>query len=387
MMTMITKQQILKDKLGEYLKADREDKGILLDNLESVTGFARKAIIRRLKGIQLSDPAKADDRGRKEVYGPRVTEALKEIWSLFHQLCAERLHPLLPEYVKVLKQTKAWDYSDTVTKLLLQMSLATAKRRISNFLKIKGQRKGKGTTKPTSLKEIIPIRRGPWDNPPAGKGEVDTVAHCGSTVAGDYAFTVQYTDVSTIWTCLSAQWNKGQEATKQSFERIKLRLPVTLLAIDPDSGSEFINWLLKGWCDAQIPIIEMTRIRPYYKNDHARIEQKNYTNIRDFLGYTRIEDQGKVALMNELYDYLEDYINFFLPSMKCIKKERRGSKYRRIYDKARTAYRRVLDDPIIDRKIKAALKSKYVKLNPMTLKKNIDRLLKEILTGTRYTPR
>lgn len=387
MMTMMTKQEILKDKLEEYLKANREAKGILLNHLELTTGFARKAIIRRLNDLQLSEPHKTEERGRKEVYGPRVTEALKEIWSLFNQLCAERFHPLLTEYVKVLRQTKDWNYSDTTTKLLLEMSLATAKRRISGFLKTKGARKGKGTTKPTSLKEIIPIRRGPWDNPPAGKGEVDTVAHCGSTVAGDFAFTVQYTDVSTIWTCLSAQWNKGQEATKESFKRIKLRLPFTLLAIDPDSGSEFINWLLKAWCDEQQPIVEMTRIRPYYKNDHARIEQKNYTNIRDFLGYTRIEDPNKVLLMNELYDYLEDYINFFLPSMKCIKKDRQGSKYKRVYDKTRTAYQRVLDDPNINQGIKNDLKDRYVKLNPITLKENIDRLLKQILTDTRYTPR
>ena len=236
MMTMITKQEILKAKLEEYLEADREGKGILLNQLESVTGFNRKAIIRRLKGIQLSDPLKTDDRGRTEVYGPRVTEALKDIWLLFDQLCAERLHPQLPEYVRVLKQTKAWKYSDTVIKLLLLMSLATCKRRIGGFAKVKGRRKGKGTTKPTSLKEIIPIRRGPWDNPPAGKGEVDTVAHCGSTVAGDFAFTVQYTDVSTIWTCLAAQWNKGQEATTESFKRIRSRLPFSLLDIDPDSG-------------------------------------------------------------------------------------------------------------------------------------------------------
>lgn len=387
MMTMITKQQILKGKLEDYLKSDKEGKSNLLNHLESITGFARKAIIRRLKTLQLSDSYKIDSRGRKEVYGPGVAEALKEIWSLFNEICAERLHPQLPEYVKVLKQAKAWNHSDKMTEQLLQMSLATCKRRISKFLKVKGHRQGKGTTRPSPLKEIIPIRRGPWDNPPAGKGEVDTVAHCGSTVAGDYAFTVQYTDIRNIWTCLSAQWNKGQEVTKRSFERIKRRLPFTLLAIDPDSGSEFINWLLKSWCDDQKPKVEMTRIRPYHKDDHARIEQKNYTNIRDFLGYVRIEDLEKVPLMNQLYNYLEDYINFFLPSQKCIKKERQNSKYKRIYDGAKTACQRVLDDPGIGQEFKNRLKAKYATLNPVALKRNIDRLLKQILTGTRYTPR
>lgn len=211
---------------------------------------------------------------------------------------------------------------------------------------------------------------------------MDTVAHCGSSLSGDYAYSVQYTDVSLIWTCLSAQWNKGEEATMASIERIKQRLPFPLLGIDPDSGGEFINWLLKGWCDEQH--IAMTRTRPYYKNDHARIEQKNYTNIRDFLGYTRIGNRRRIKLMNELYDYLEDYINFFLGSQKCIKKERRGSKYKRIYDRSQTAYQRVLAHPNVAEEVKAELKAKYDTLNPKVLKDKIDMLTRQILNNTHY---
>jgi hypothetical protein len=274
-----------------------------------------------------------------------------------------------------------WQHGQQTTELLQLMSLGTMKNRIKEFAKSKGKG-GKGTTKPSDLKEIIPIRRGPWDNPKPGFGEVDTVAHCGSSLSGDFAFSVQYTDIATIWTCLSAQWNKGQIATKESVKRIKQRLPFALLGIDPDSGSEFINWFLKDWCEQEQ--IQMTRIRPYYKNDHARIEQKNYTNIRDFLGYTRIESPRKVKLMNQLYDLLEDYINFFLPSQKCIKKERQGSKYKRIYDKTQTAYQRALAHSTIPQAVKDQLKSKYAKLNPKVLKEQIDRLRKQILTGTHY---
>ncbi len=128
----------------------------------------------------------------------------------------------------------------------------------------------------------------------------------------------------------------------------------------------------------------MTRIRPYYKNDHARIEQKNYTNIRDFLGYTRIEKRRKIKLLNQLYDLLEDYINFFLPSQKCIRKERQGSKYKRIYDKTQTAYQRALAHSQIPQAVKDRLVDKYAKLNPKILKEQIDRLRRQILTGTHY---
>jgi hypothetical protein len=380
-MTMATKQEILKEKLEEYLKADRAGKGKVLDLIIGITKMNRKAVIRRLNELQMNPGKEVDNRGRPEVYGIRVTLALKEVWGIANEICAERLHGQIAELVRVLKRDKMWAHSEPTTQLLLLMSLGTMKNRIQEFVKSKGSG-GKTTTKPSDLKEIIPIRRGPWDNPEPGFGEVDTVAHCGSSLSGDFAFSVQYTDIATIWTCLAGQWNKGQTATKQSIERIKSRLPFGLRGIDPDSGSEFINWFLKDWCDQQK--IQMTRIRPYYKNDHARIEQKNYTNIRDFLGYTRIEKHGRVKLINQFYDLLEDYINFFLPSVKCIKKERQGSKYRRVYDQAQTAYQRVLTHPQIPQEAKHQLTAKYAKLNPRVLKERVDRLRKQILTGTHY---
>jgi hypothetical protein len=378
---MATKQEILKEKLEEYLKADKAGKGNVLDQIIGVTGMNRKAVIRRLNELQMRRGPIVDNRGRPEVYDMRVTVALKELWRIANEICAERLHGQVAELVRILRRDKMWEHGEQTTELLLAMSMGTMKSRIKNFAKSKGSG-GKATTKPSDLKEIIPIRRGPWDNPDPGFGEVDTVAHCGSSLSGDFAFSVQYTDIATIWTCLSGQWNKGQIATKQSIERIKSRLPFALKGIDPDSGSEFINWFLKDWCDKQN--IQMTRIRPYYKNDHARIEQKNYTNIRDFLGYTRIEKQRKIKLLNQFYDLLEDYINFFLPSQKCIKKERQGSKYKRIYDKTQTAYQRVLAHSGISQAVKDRLAAKYAKLNPKTLKEKIDWLRKNILTGTHY---
>ena len=379
---MATKQEILRDKLAEYLQAGKAEKSRILDQLQAVSKLHRKAIIRRLKQLQLGHIPDSERRGRPEVYCPRVTIALKEIWEMANEICAERLQPVIADYVRVLRRDKMWRHNDETTELLLAMSLGTIKNRIAAFTKIRSG-PGWSTTKPSSLKEIIPIRRGPWANPDPGQGEVDTVAHCGSTLRGDYAYSVQYTDVATIWTCLSAQWNKGEKATRQSLERIKRRFPLTLLGIDPDSGGEFINYLIKGWCDSQTPAVAMTRIRPYRKNDHARIEQKNYVNIRQFLGYARLDDRGQVKLMNELYDILEDYINFFLPSVKCLKKERIGSKYRRVYDQAQTAYRRVLNHPAVSTAVKGNLRVKYATLNPQTLKKEIDALIRKIITRTK----
>lgn len=382
-MTMATKQEVLKAKLEEYLKADKAGKGRILNHLQAITGFVRKAIVRRLKRLQLSDPYRVDKRGGKEVYNTRVVIALKEVWQIANEICAERLHPQIRELLRVLQRDRMWDHDHATTTLLLQMSLGTMKNIIGGFVKIRANH-GKSATKPSVLKEVIPIRRGPWNNPKPGYGEVDTVAHCGNSLSGDYAYSLQYTDVTLIWTCLSAQWNKGQHATLASIRRIKRRLPVIMLGLDPDTGSEFINWLLYDWCKQQDPKVELTRIRPYHKNDHGRIEQKNYVNIRQFLGYTRIADPDKIELMNELYDYLEDYINFFLPSQKCIKKQRIAAKYKRIYDQAQTAYQRALSHPNVPKSIKRELKLKYATLNPKILKEKIERLIKKILNNTHY---
>lgn len=375
-MTTTTKQEIFKEKLQEYLAADKTGKGQMLDAVCSITKCDRKSAIRRFRTFQLRPRSFQERRGRKRVYDHRTTAALKEIWEATDRVCAERLHPFVKDCVWILKRDKMWKHDEEATNLLFKASLGTLKNRIAEFENIR-KRGGRGTTKPSALKEIIPIRRGPWQNPPPGWGEVDTVAHCGYTISGDFSYTVQYTDVATIWTVLAAQWNKGEEATVKSIKRIQSRLPFPLRGIDPDSGSEFINWNLKGWCDGQK--VDMTRTRPYMKNDHARIEQKNYANVRRVVGYTRLDDPRHVPILNELYDVLEDYINFFIPSLKCVEKVRIRSRRVRRYDKAQTAYQRVLASPDIDSEIKEKLRQKYATLNPVILKQKRDLILKKLL--------
>ena len=376
-MTMATKQAILKEKLNDYLKANKAGKGKILDQVVGVTELNRKAVIRRFRVLQMTDQAKIERRGRKTIYGSEITSALKEIWSLFNEICAERLKPQLPEYIRVLKSTDNWQYKEQITNLLLKMSLATVKRRIAGFTRAKYGNRGKNATKPSNLREIIPIRRGSWKNPEPGFGEVDTIAHCGTSLIGDYAYSVQYTDVSTIWTCLSAQWNKGEIATRKSIERIKAYLPFTLLGIDPDSGGEFINWQLYHYCLENE--IEFTRGRPYAKNDNAHIEQKNYTHVRKLIGYERLDKDHQLKKLNDLYrKEWELYKSFFIPNKKLISKKRVGSKIVKKYDKPQTPYRRILEHKRFRKNEKKKLEKIYIKLNPAELKRNIDKKLSKI---------
>lgn len=374
-MNMTTKQEILKDKLADYLATSKVGKGELLGHLSTVTGMHRFSISRRLNELGRRNPYwQPQHRGRKEVYDARVTVALKEIWEDLGCICAERLHPQIPEHVSVLQRCNEWDHAADTTKLLLEMSLGTMKDRIETLPKT--NRKGKGTTKSSMLKELVPIRSGPWNNPDPGFGEVDTVAHCGTSLLGDYAYSLQYTDVATIWTLLAGQWNKGMAATCESLQTIQKRCPFKIKGFDFDSGTEFINDHIVVWCINQN--IQTTRTRPYRKNDHGRIEQKNYANVRHFVGYFRYDQPEQVKLLNQLYPILEDYLNFFVPSMKCLSKERIGSRYFRKYDIAQPAYQRVLNHSDIPDDIKQQLQIKYATLNPKELRRKIEQLQQKL---------
>lgn len=383
-MTMNTKKEVFREYLNEYLKADRPGKSKILDNLIGVTKMHRKAIIRSLKREQMRySQTSRRGAGRPVIYGKDVTAAIREVWEIAGEICAERLHPIILEYVCILQRDKMWHHGDNTTEKLLNVSLGTLKNRIDGFVRIKDGG-GRSTTKPSNLKEIIPVRRGPWDNPDPGFGEIDTVVHCGSSLCGDMAYTVNYTDIATGWGEWGAQINKGQIRTKENIAKIKERLPFPLLGLDPDTGSEFINWHLKGWCDDNK--IELTRSRPNHKNDNAHVEQKNYTNVRKLLGYARIDNQRAVDVMNELYSGpWRLYVNFFQPSMKCVLKKRIGSRYVRKYDTPKTPYQRVMEHKKIDQSVKDELARVKENLNPLILRREIDRLAEKVFKIQKQT--
>ncbi len=374
---MSTKIELLGIALTRYLKANKETKTKILDELVQHTQMHRKSLCRAFKRLQFRDlQTKPTKRGRKEVYGPGVTVALKEVWEISSELCAERLQPMIGEYVRILQRDKMWSHNKETTRLLLLMSLGTCKNRISKFRRIKRKQRH-NTTKPSHIKILIPVRHGPWKNPEPGFGEIDTVAHCGHTLAGDFAYTVNFTDITTTWWSAAAQLNKGQKATLESIEAMRDRIPFGLKGLDPDTGSEFVNWHLKGWADKEQ--IELSRSRPYHKNDNAHIEQKNDSIVRNFLGHGRIDASGQIKLMNQLYGgplYL--YVNFFQSSQKLVKKEKIGSRYVRKHDRAKTPYHRVLADKRIKSEVKAELAKLYETLNPLLLKQEIDTLIKRI---------
>jgi hypothetical protein len=370
-MHMATRNGVFEEKLQEYLAGDPKRKGEILNSVCEVTGMHRKAAIRKFRKVQMRDPASEEKRGRSVYYTKDVNAALKSVWEAGGEVCGELLHPQIKELVGILIRDDMWKHSDDATAKLRAMGKITTRRKVSAFMEGKPGRRGISGTKSSHLKEIIPIFAGPWDDVLPGHTQIDTVVHCGPALAGDMAYSVNCTDVATLWSARRAQWNKGDEATRDSLRAIRERFPFSITHMHPDTGSEFINWCLKTWCDEEH--IDLARSRPYHKDDNGYVEERNGHIIRRHLGYTRFDCPRVVSVMNDLYEVLDLFLNHFVANKRCIKKDRIGAKYKKVYEKdALTPYARVLAHTKISDAVKEKLKREHSTLNPLVLKKKID---------------
>jgi hypothetical protein len=373
---MDTKNDIFEEHLQRYLAADKAGKGEILTHVSAVTNMHRKAAIRKFQSVQMQTTGKPEGRGRREQYGADVTVALKEVWQAGNEVCGELLHPLIPEYVRIFKRDKLWEHLETTTGKLLAMSMATVKRRIGTFQRIKRGNKGMSDTKPSHLKQLVPIFLGPWNGKPPGFGQIDTVRHSHSA-SGDAVYTLNYTDAATLTTIPRAQFNKGQQATRDSMVAIKHIMPFTWLGAHPDTGTEFLNHMVINWCHEED--IEYTRSRPNHSNDNMHVEERNGHVIRRFVGYIPLTCRESAAALNELYDVLYPYLLHFVAVRRQTSKEKLQSRYRRTYEKvAKTPYQRILEHPATKPEVKERLEAEHEQLNPLLLKQEIDRRLKHL---------
>lgn len=373
---METKNAIFAEHKTAYYQADKQEKGRILDHVCFVVAMHRKSAVRKFGALQMKDPGIPERRGRSVVYTADVTAALKDIWNAGNEVCGELLHPVIAEYVTILQRDRMWKHSEEATTKLLRMSNATVKRRVVKFLKARRKKKGITTTKPSHIKHLVPIFTGPWKDKPPGYGQIDTVMHSNSA-AGNAVFTLNYTDAATLTVIPRAQWNKGQEATIKSMKAIKEQLPFPWLGAHPDTGSEFLNRFVMEWCGREH--IDLSRSRPNHKNDNMYVEERNGHVIRKTVGYITLNCPEAVNALNLLYDVLAPYLLHFVAVRRMTGKEKLSSRYRRVYEKtAKTPYQRILEHPAVATEVKEKLRTEHAKLNPWTLKKEIEKRLRYV---------
>ncbi len=366
---------------GRYLRATKKEKGRILDEFTEVIGCHRKAAIRLLR--RANQPRANKRCGRPRQYGAGVRDALRVAWEATDRLCSKRLHPFLPELVKVLRRHGDRTITAEIEAQLCRMSPSTIDRLLRPWRRLGGRRPFT-TTKPGSLlKSSIPIRTfADWQEDGPGFLEIDLVSHCGESAEGFYLTTLSTVDVASGWSECMAVWGKGQERVGAAVHRVRQRLPFPLLGLDSDNGSEFINQHLYRYCQREG--ITFTRSRSYKKNDSCHVEQKNWSVVRRVVGYDRYSSRAALERLDMVYDCLRLYVNFFQPVMKLVAKTRHGAKVHKVYDEARTPYQRLLESSVLTEAKQQQLAAMYHGLNPVALLRQINENLERLWRLAEY---
>lgn len=391
-LSMAERRSVVEATGGRYRRSSKKEKGRILDEFVALTGYARSyaRYVLRMSGKKVYKGAKvyvgrAGPRAaRKKEYDDKVIEALKQVWKIMDYICGKRLKPVLVEVVERLEQCGEIVCDEETRAALGRISAATIDRRLGPE-RTKHQLKGRSGTRPGSLlKSQIPMRTfAEWDERKPGFGEMDLVGHDGGHTSGDYIQTLNLTDVCSGWTELQAVKNKAQVWVFDAIKEIRKRLPFDLAGLDSDNGSEFINNQLFRYCQKEQ--ITFTRSRPHRKNDNCFVEQKNWTVVRRHVGYQRLEGEDDLAVLNDLYQYLRLYVNYFQPSMRLASKERCGARVKKKYKTAETPYRTLLRSTHLNKRQKQKLTTEYNQLNPAELKRRIEALQAKLLRSAART--
>ncbi len=359
-----------------YARRSREAKSWMLDELCEDYHYERKYAIKLLGG-GLPVPSGHARPGPERRYAV-VEPVVRQIWLTAEQPCGKRLAPILRQWLPYY-EGRYGGLSARQRSLIRQVSPATLDRLLAPARA--EHWRGRSGTKPGSLlRSEIPIRTGTWDLSRPGYLEADSVAHCGTSLAGSFIWSLTYTDILSGWTEGGAVWNRGATGVLTATREVEARLPFALLGFDSDNGGEFLNHHLWAYMRERKVAVEFTRSRPYHSDDNAHVEQKNWTWARQLLGYGRLEDPALVAPISALYrEVWAPWQNFFLPCLKLEQKWREGSHWRKRYEEPRTAYQRLCAPGILRLKPRAQLRERYASLNPFDLKDELEKKLKQIL--------
>ena len=362
-----------------YQGASKQAKGIILDEFCMTCGYNRKYAIRLLRRQVIA--VSKHKSGPKTVYqDPRLLVVLKRIWLATDQMCSKKLKVAIPLWLPYY----AAEY-EPIPPAVQQRLLAASPATLDRLLKpLRSQHlKGRGSTKPgTLLKNQIPVKTHNWDVTQPGFFEADTVAHCGNSLAGDFIYSLTFTDILSGWTENRAVWGRGSQGVVQEVRDIEQGLMFPIKGFDCDNGSEFLNHhLVSYFTDRPKNPVIFTRSRPYRKNDNAHVEQKNWTHVRQLLGYERFDRQELVPLLNDLYKSDWSLLNnYFCPTLKLKAKQRLNSRYVKKYEPPQTPFQRLFGSPDISDDARTRLLKVYNKLNPFILRRNIQTKLRTIFS-------
>lgn len=375
------KKELLKTIKPRYLKADKKGKTSILNEFCTNTGYHRKYASTILQArYEHNRIERTGRKARAKKYTFKTMSVVIKVWELLEYPCGQRLKPVLWSTAQSMIRFGHLSNLDNFTiNQLKNISVETLNRRLSKEREIRKLNRNRGTTRHGSLlKSSIPIRITDWDTSKVGFMEMDTVAHNGGEPSGEFIYSLDMVEIYSGWSEQIAVLGKGERGVVKAVDNVSQIVPFRMKGVDSDGGSEFINWHMVKYCDTNN--IYFTKSRPYMKNDNAYVEQKNYTHIRKWLGYSRYDNQRQLELINDLYsNELRLFNNFFRPVMKIKSKEKvNNSVCKKIYDTAKTPYQRLVESKQLTKNAEAKLKKMYLSLDPVMLKKQINKKIKII---------
>ena len=368
-MTVNERRKYVKLMKPLYQQAKRGERSRLLSNMQEVTGLHRKSLLRLLHASSLA--RKKRTTARQRTYGLATEQVILLVWESLDYVCAERLTPVLLTTAQHLARFGSVRLSREVEQQLGQISEATITRLLRKHRDRKQRLPRKGPERANQVRKEVPMKRIAWQTTEPGHEEVDLVHHGGESAAGEYAHTIQLIDVATGWSERVAVLGRGQTAMEGGFRRILERIPFAILELHPDNGSEFFNQhLVRFWKD-KVTGVQLSRSRPYHKNDNRFVEQKNSSLVRQYVGTLRLDTPEQVAAMNVLYDKMWLYYNLFQPVLHLTEKQMHAAGIVRKWDRAQTPYQRLLATGTLSAEQQARLQALYEQTNPLRLHQEI----------------
>lgn len=357
--------------------SSRTERSKLLDEMEAVTELHRKSLLRLIHGDLVRKPRR---KQRGKSYGAEVKAVVQVIAESLDFPCAERLHPALVWMAEHLSEHGELKVEPEVLEKLKQMSVSTLWRLLprGEHSRLAYSKSRPGAS--TSLRQAVPVRRIRWNEPEPGHFEVDLVHHCGIRSDGQYVHTLQMVDVATGWSECVAILGRSYLVMEDGFTRILKRLPIPVVELHPDNGVEFFNaFMLKFWKDT-LKGVQLSRSRPFQKNDNRFVEENNFSLVRAYLGYQRLDTAEQTNLLNQLYNQLWLYHNFFQPVMRLKEKIPTDDPLRpkRIYDQAHTPFERLCAKGVLNPNQIRQLQALRAATNPRQLRRSIENLITQL---------
>jgi len=373
-----SKEEYLESCRQRYPSRNRAGKTAMIDEVSDTLGWDRKHAIKALNG-RVSHGNQAKRRGSKATHGAAEQAVIVAIWKLSEQPCGVRLKQTLPLWLGSY-EARQGVLDGSVRARILGYSPRTLDRITAPHRLDGGGRMGRKTGRASNrIKKFVPIRCGPQAFDEPGWLEADTVSHGGGSSSGAFLWSLTLTDFHSGWTELAALWGNSGGEVRVGLERIEKRLPFPMLGFDCDNGSEFLNEIVEAYLLRRKRSVEWTRSRAYKKNDQAHVEQKNFTHVRQLLGYGRFGDLALREAVNELYERAWLPLrNYFTPVMKLVEKQRDGSKVRKKYDIPATPCDRLLACAKVSEETKAGLRATRAALDPLDLAAEIESRLARI---------